>query len=907
MYLTEILFKEDTKFMKLNKSILLISLISIFLILSLSAVSAAGDIGDQVLSDNSASDIVIDDNEDISDFNTDIKDTNKLSQGEDTEIYTEDSTADEGPKNTSVESEDKEFEYGEDIKIPVSVKDNESNIVPIVKENLNVSNGTDALNFTLDNESNIILNKLNVGEYIIHINFLGNASYMASEKAINLNITKAATTVDATDSKAKLGSLIVDVVVKDGNNNTIPLTKDNIKFYIGEEEIGFAVKNSTITLNLTETGTYQITAKYLGDNNTNASEGSFELTVLNNNTINTVNDTFKINNHTQNVTIPITVTNTNITTTYDEETQKNVTNVNVTNKTLTKDDLKLFLKYFNGTENVTEEITDFELNGDIGNYTINFVTDKLDHSELTIIYANGTLDEANKTVTLIGYLNARVEGIAVVADFQDGSFTFQLIDADTNQPLANTTVTVRGVNFYSFTNGSSIHPFKNFTSDSEGKIVITNINMNSGYDLSSFIYNFTSLQAGKYNLTFQGTDSLDLDSKIPITVNKAKVSVVAYNYKEEVGSGVKYTFKLINANTNKVMKLVPMQFKVKINGNYTVFNATTNMSGQSSFNINLLPGTYPVTIVTNSSNVQPASASKTITVIKKQGVLTANNRNAYYGCGPTAIIKFTDKKTGKAIVNGIVKVRLYTTSKKYIDLALLTNKSGQVKFNAALSVGKHKLIISSLDTNYTASSITRYVTVKKSPAKFTAPKLTTFYRSGKIYSIKLTNTKNNMPIFGAKANIKVFISKNRYYNYTGTTDANGKINLKVSYKPGTYKVVASNFNDKGYSAKSITRQIKVTKHPIRFAPVSLKVAKGKNFQVKVISKKTKKTLSNVKVKIRVYTGNKYQTYTKKTNKKGIASLKITQSVAKHKVIIMNVATKLYSASKLTKTLTVTKK
>ena len=353
MYLTEILFKEDTKFMKLNKPILLISLISIFLILSLSAVSAAEDIGDQVLSDNSVSDIVIDDNEDISDFNTDIKDTNKLSQGEDTEIYTEDSTADEGPKNTTVVSEDKEFEYGANIKIPVSVKDNESNIVPIVKENLNVSNGTNALNFTLDNESNIILNKLNVGEYIIHINFLGNATYLASETDVNLNITKAATTVNATDSKAKLGSLIVDVVVMDGNNNTIPLTKDNIKFYIGEDEIGFTITNSTITLNLTETGVHQITAKYLGDNNTNASEGSFALTVLNNNTIDTVNDTFKINNHTQNVTIPIRVTNTNITTTYDEETDKNVTNVNVTNKTLTKDDLKLFLKYFNGTENVT--------------------------------------------------------------------------------------------------------------------------------------------------------------------------------------------------------------------------------------------------------------------------------------------------------------------------------------------------------------------------------------------------------------------------------------------------------------------------------------------------------------------------------------------------------------------------
>ena len=67
-----------------------------------------------------------------------------------------------------------------------------------------------------------------------------------------------------------------------------------------------------------------------------------------------------------------------------------------------------------------------------------------------------------------------------------------------------------------------------------------------------------------------------------------------------------------------------------------------------------------------------------------------------------------------------------------------------------------------------------------------------------------------------------------------------------------------------------------------------------------------KGVSSVKVKIRVYTGKKFKTYTKKTNKKGIASLKISQKVGKHKVVIMNVATKLYSAKKLTKTLKVTK-
>ena len=184
------------------------------------------------------------------------------------------------------------------------------------------------------------------------------------------------------------------------------------------------------------------------------------------------------------------------------------------------------------------------------------------------------------------------------------------------------------------------------------------------------------------------------------------------------------------------------------------------------------------------------------------------------------------------------------------------------------------MVISSLDTNYTATSITRYVTIKKTSGKFTAPKISTYYRSGRIYTVKLINANNKNPMYGAKVNIKVFISKNRYYNYTGVTDGNGKVNLKVSYKPGTYKVVVGSA-DKGYTAKSVNGQIKVAKHPIKMNPTSLKVKKGTNFKVKVISSKTKKVLSNVKVKVKVYTGKKYKTYTIKTNSKGIASLKIT--------------------------------
>ena len=158
-----------------NKHILLISLISIFLLLSLSAVSAADDMDNQLLSDNSISDVTIDEINDL-------KDANKLSQGENTEIISEGEEGGDGedpvvaePVDTTIESENTTFKYGDNIKVDVSVKDNESNPIDITMENLEVYkitfNGTDynTTNITattsLNNESKLVLKQLIIPGY----------------------------------------------------------------------------------------------------------------------------------------------------------------------------------------------------------------------------------------------------------------------------------------------------------------------------------------------------------------------------------------------------------------------------------------------------------------------------------------------------------------------------------------------------------------------------------------------------------------------------------------------------------------------------------------------------------------------------------------------------------------------
>ena len=926
--------------MKFKKShILLILLISLFLLLSLSAVSAASD------SDIVAQDMAIDDIGEIGDIDNsdnDFIDANLLSEGEGNDdpenpenpMGPDDPGTGENEETgapATLEASNETYSFGDTIKINVSLKDDQGRSINISQEDLMVLCKLDSAenftnrNFTLDNESKIVFvfekyKTLSVGNYTVKIIYnktIDDVEYLF-ETLVILNITKSDTNLTASDVKVNLGSnIIIPINLTVESNRTLNVYKGNMSviYIIDGEEYIFNVTNETGGYNITHKikllnftygiGNYVILIKFLGTDNCNPSNTTITLSILENNTLN-ANGTIKVNNSTKNVTIPFSVINYNIVNITDEN-GENTTNLTVNNLTVLTGDLKLVLKYDNGTENVTVEITDFTLEGEEGNYTISFITDlnftaDFYKANLTIIYKNDTLNETSKTVNIKAFAEASIEPVVSEADYQFGEFKFRLVDGLGN-PITNYNVTLSGGLYkINYTNDTSSLSSIKLTSDDEGYIILK-LSNGSEYVTNDFKY---CLPAGKYNVTFINDGFYEFN-KTEITVNKINAKIIANNVTSEYGNAIKYTFQVVHAVTGEPIKFASVQFKiVASNINYTS-NGTTNISGYYIClnNITLPGNTYNLTLKSIDASLNCSAVKKHITITPRKAVLTAYNRTIYYDSDYSAILKVTDKKTGKVVQNVYVWFRVYISSSKYSDFIGRTDKNGKVYLNTPLAVGKHKIIYKTLDSNYNASSITRYLTVKKASAKFTSSSVSTYYKSGKIFQIKLTNTKNKKAVYGAKMNIKVFISKNKYYNYTGTTDANGLVKFKISYKPGSYKVVVSSC-DKGYSASAITRTIKVSKSPIKMAPTSLKVKKGTYFKVKVTSTKTKKVLSSVKVKVKVYTGKKYKTYTIKTNSKGIASLKISQSVGKHKVVLSPGSPTYYSAKALTKTLTVTK-
>ena len=397
-----------------------------------------------------------------------------------------------------------------------------------------------------------------------------------------------------------------------------------------------------------------------------------------------------------------------------------------------------------------------------------------------------------------------------------------------------------------------------------------------------------------------------------MNIIKTTIDIVVNPYKEYYGSTKQVIINVTNAKTGEPMSGIILHLYMPSTTAKDFYFQTDN-NGTSKINVSgLVAGTYQMTVSNNdTSNVNEKSINSSITIVAKPAKMKATFASpVYYNSGALATVKITDKTTGKVIPGAIVLVQVFTGSKSTAYL-YQANDKGVVTINyAPMAIGKHKIVISSADSRYSASSITKTITVKKASAKITAAKVTGYYKSGKVFIIKLTNTKNKKAIYGAKLNIKIFISSNRYYNYNGQTGLDGKLKISLdSFKPGTYKVVVSKGESKNFTAKQVSSQFVLKKAPVKFTPKKLTAKKGasKYFQITVKNTKTKKVVSSgVKVKIKVYTGKTSKTYTVKTNTKGIAKLNVKSlKVGTHKVVVSR-GTTYITAKSATSSIKITK-
>ena len=154
-----------------------------------------------------------------------------------------------------------------------------------------------------------------------------------------------------------------------------------------------------------------------------------------------------------------------------------------------------------------------------------------------------------------------------------------------------------------------------------------------------------------------------------------------------------------------------------------------------------------------------------------------------------------------------------------------------------------------------------------------AKNIAMFYNDGNSYVLKLTDAKGN-PI---KNQIIQITIANKNYNIK--TNDKGYAQLKIKQKAGNYKITAEFKGNNQYSSTKIINTLKILKSPItQNKNMEIYYLSG-TFKVKIIKNNGKNAGPGHKVQFTI----NGKTYTKKTNKEGYATIKITQKPKTYKI------------------------
>ena len=266
--------------------------------------------------------------------------------------------------------------------------------------------------------------------------------------------------------------------------------------------------------------------------------------------------------------------------------------------------------------------------------------------------------------------------------------------------------------------------------------------------------------------------------------------------------------------------------------------------------------------------------------------LKATKLNTTYKSGKYFTFKAVESGTNNPVPYASLKLRVYT-GEEYKDYNIDSNENGIAKFKtSSLSVGSHKVVISDVDDFIDASSITSSIKINKAKTVINAPKVTTTFNKNSYFKITVKNKAINKVVSGLKLKLKVYTGK-KYKTYTVKTNSKGVAKFETNkLGVGTHKVKISTSN-KNYIVNSKSSiVIKKAKTYIKAPKVTTKIKKSSYFKVTVKNKAINKVVSGLKLKLKVYTGKKYKTYTVKTNSKGVAKFKTNKlGVGTHKVKI----------------------
>ena len=409
--------------------------------------------------------------------------------------------------------------------------------------------------------------------------------------------------------------------------------------------------------------------------------------------------------------------------------------------------------------------------------------------------------------------------------------------------------------------GSSDNTVSN---NDESSIDSTNSNGNS-YDISSASENNPSVEGSSADNGNSSTGNQSVKTeKTPTKITNSGKSIV---------NGKTYYLTLKDSNGNALSgKTVSLTFNGK------KYTKTTNSKGKVGLKISgIVAKTYKLTYKFVGDENLTSSAGSVKIKIKMASALTGSGTSIVKGKKYTVTLK---NSKGKVLAGRTV---VFTINGKTFKKK--TNSKGIATLKMSLPANRtYNLTYSYAGSSYYGNSSKTVSLFVKTPTEFV--KSGSSVVQGKSYYLTLKDSDGNV-LAGKKVKITY-----RGKTYLKTTNSKGKVGLKIKSAPGYKYRFSYKYGGNGeYGSSSGTLYLKVKEATSLTNYTSNNISDGTAF--KVILKDSNGYVLKNKVITFTFDG---KNYTKKTNSKGIASLKINRNEEENYTLSFKYAGSSYYAS-----------